>query len=140
MSRTWFNGALTEAPLAAMPLVVLTRGKRVWPAGPHGDALEALWLTLQSELAAQSPVSAHLLASASGHQIHLDQPDLVAFAIALASDAWRIRRGEGPLLTSAGARWLSLLDMRDFTWLRDSLDVPLPERVVQLERRAPAQR
>lgn len=127
---------LAESPLPALPLVVLTRGKRVWPAGPHGDALEALWLTLQSELAAQSPVSAHVLASASGHQIHLDQPDLVAFAIALASDAARIRRGEGPVLTSPGARWLSLLDMQDFAWLRDSLDVPLPARVVQLERRA----
>lgn len=129
---------LAEPPLATMPLVVLTRGKRVWPTGPHGDALEALWLTLQSELAAQSPVSAHLLASVSGHQIHLDQPDLVAFAIALASDAWRIRRGEGAMLTTPGARWLSLLDMQRFTWLRDSLDVPLPQRVVQLERRAAA--
>jgi pimeloyl-ACP methyl ester carboxylesterase len=129
---------LAEPPLPAIPLVVLTRGKRVWPTGPHGDALEALWLTLQSELAAQSPVSAHLIASASGHQIHLDQPDLVAFAIALASDAWHIRRGEGPVLTSPGARWLSLLDMQDFTWLRDALDVPLPQRVVQLERRAAA--
>jgi len=129
---------LAEPPLPAIPLVVVTRGKRVWPPGPHGDALEALWLTLQSELAAQSPVSAHLIASESGHQIHLDQPDLVAFAIALASDAARIRRGEAPVLTSPGARWLSLLDMHRFAWLRDSLDVPLPQRVVALERRGAA--
>jgi hypothetical protein len=42
------------------------------------------------------------------------------------------------MLTTPGARWLSLLDMRRFTWLRDSLDVPLPQRVVQLDRRAAA--
>ncbi|MCC7121241.1 MAG: alpha/beta hydrolase [Gammaproteobacteria bacterium] len=125
-----------EPPLRPMPLVVLTRGRRVWPAGAHGDALEQLWINLQTELAAQSPISAHLLARASGHQIHLDQPDLVAFAIALAADAWRLRQGAGPALTDASAHWLSQLDMQSFSWLRDSLDVPLPVRVVQLDDRA----
>lgn len=127
-----------EPPLHEMPLVVLTRGRRVWPAGAHGDALEQLWMDLQSELAAQSPISAHLLARASGHQIHLDQPDLVAFAIALAADAWRLRQGGGPALTDASAHWLSQLDMQSFSWLRDSLDVPLPLRVVQFDARASA--
>lgn len=127
-----------EPPLRPLPLVVLTRGKRAWPQGPHGDALEQLWMTLQSELAAQSPTSAHLLARASGHQIHLDQPDLTAFAIALAVDAWRLQRDEGPMLTMASARWLAQLEMQHFTWLRDSLQVPLPLRVVRLDARAAA--
>lgn len=128
-----------EPALPALPLVVLTRGKRVWPAGGHGDALEQLWMDLQTELAAQSPTSAHLVARDSGHQIHLDQPDLVAFAVALAGDAWRLRQGQTAALTDASAHWLSLLDMRSFSWLHDSLDVPLPVRVVQLDARsAPA--
>lgn len=124
-----------EPPLQAMPLVVLSRGKRVWPSGAHGDALEQLWMDLQSELAAQSPTSAHLLARASGHQIHLDQPDLVAFAVALAADAWRLRQGQSALLTDASAHWLSQLDVQRFSWLRDTLDVPLPLRVVQFDER-----
>ena len=123
-----------EPPLRPMPLVVLTRGRRVWPPGPHGDALEQLWMDLQSELSAQSPTSAHLVARGSGHQIHLDQPDLVAFAVALASDAWRMREGHSALLTAASGHWLSQLDMQSFSWLHDSLDVPLPTRVVQLDR------
>lgn len=122
-----------EPPLPPLPLVVLTRGKRVWPTGAHGDALEQLWMALQSELAAQSPTSAHLVARASGHQIHLDQPDLVAFAVALASDAWRMRQGQSAALTHASAHWLSLLDVQQFAWLRDSLDVPLPVQVVRYD-------
>ena len=125
-----------ERPLTGMPLVVVTRGKRVWPAGAHGDALEQLWMTLQTELAAQSATSAHLVARESGHQIHLDQPDLVAFAVALASDAWRAQQGQAAL-TSASARWLAQLDMRSFSWLHDSLDVPQPVRVVQLDAPPP---
>lgn len=128
-----------EPALPPMPLVVLTRGRRVWPAGAHGDALEQLWIELQAELAAQSPSAAHLVARASGHQIHLDQPDLVAFAVALASDAWRLRHGETAALTAASARWLAQLDMQQFSWLSDTLEVPLPVRVGRLDARsAPA--
>lgn len=122
-----------EPPLQPMPLVVLTRGKRVWPTGAHGDALEQLWIDLQSELVAQSPTAAHLVARASGHQIHLDQPDLVAFAVALAGDAWRLQTGQEVALTAATAHWLSQLDMQSFSWLHDTLAVPLPIRVVRAD-------
>lgn len=80
-----------EPPLPPMPLVVLTRGKRVWPPGEKGDALEKLWLTLQAELAAQSPLAAHLLAPSSGHQLHLEAPSVVGYAVGLATAAWRLR-------------------------------------------------
>lgn len=83
---------LREAPpLLPMPLVVLTRGKRVWPEGAKGDALEKLWLTLQDELAGQSPIAAHLLAPSSGHPLHLEAPALVGAAVTLATPAWRLR-------------------------------------------------
>jgi pimeloyl-ACP methyl ester carboxylesterase len=57
--------------LGDLPLVVLTRGQQVsksWPA-------------LQNDLATLSTNSKHLIASHSGHYIHLEQPDLVVAAI-----------------------------------------------------------
>jgi pimeloyl-ACP methyl ester carboxylesterase len=119
-----------ERPLPPVPLVVLTRGRRVWPAGAHGDALESLWLSLQAELAAQSPVAAHLLARDSGHQIHLDQPELVAFAVALASSAGPPDEQRAPGFTN----WPPSPDLRGFTWLRDTLEVRLPRQVVAFGR------
>src|SRR5690606_17262306 len=77
-------------PLPPVPLVVLTRGKRVWPADRRGDGLEALWLELQADLAAQSPSAAHLVARRSGHQIQLEQPRLVAYAAELVIEARRL--------------------------------------------------
>ncbi|MBI4696421.1 MAG: alpha/beta hydrolase [Gammaproteobacteria bacterium] len=108
-------------PLGPLPLVVLSRGQRVWPRDAHGDLLERLWLELQSELAVQSPQSAHLLARDSGHMIHLDQPDLVAYAVALLADLKRAAtypvRGTAPRVASR------LFDFNDATWLDDSLDL-----------------
>ncbi len=66
----------------------------------------------------------------------LFQASIWVSAIALAADAWRLRQGEGPALTDASAHWLSQLDMQSFSWLRDSLDVPLPVRVVQFDASA----
>ena len=62
-----------------------------WPKGEKGDALEKLWLSLQAELAGQSPIAAHLLAPSSGHQLHLEAPSLVGYAVSLATQAWRLR-------------------------------------------------
>lgn len=117
-------------PLEPMPLAVLTRGKRVWPAGVHGDQLERLWLDLQAELAAQSPTSAHLIARASGHQIHLEQPDLTTYAIALVADAVRAARPDGANVPRARAQEHLHLAVRNAVWLRDTLDVATPAKVV----------
>ena len=67
--------------LPAVPLVVLTRGKRVWPEGYRGDLMEKLWFELQGELASRSTHYVQFIASKSGHYIHLDQPRLVIDAI-----------------------------------------------------------
>lgn len=113
--------AVRTAPaLPQVPLLVITRGRQSWPATPQGDSLEALWLSLQRELAAQSGRSAHLVARASGHMVHLDQPELVAFGIALVFDAHLQppRNGGG-----AVARHFQG-PLADAVWLRDTLGVP----------------
>jgi pimeloyl-ACP methyl ester carboxylesterase len=77
------RAALSAAPLHAMPLFVLTRGR---PDESGSDprlveAEERLWRTLQAEIAALVPESRHVIAEQSGHDIHHDQPDLVVTAI-----------------------------------------------------------
>ncbi len=67
--------------LPNVPLIVLTRGQRVWPNDQQGDLMEQLWFQLQSELALRGSYYAHYVAKRSGHNIHLDQPHLVIDAI-----------------------------------------------------------
>lgn len=61
-----------------VPLVVITRGLRVWPEDPLGDAREAQWRSLQGELVQLSPKGRQVIAAYSGHMVHLDEPELVA--------------------------------------------------------------
>ena len=68
-------------PILEIPIVVLSRGKRVWPDTPYGDAMEAAWKDLQDELNYMSGNSTHIIAENSGHIIHLDEPELVVQAI-----------------------------------------------------------
>ena len=68
-------------PLLDIPVVVLTRGRRVWPKTPYGDAMEAAWKELQEDLNYLSGNSTQLIAENSGHIIHLDEPKLVIDAI-----------------------------------------------------------
>lgn len=107
--------------LAAVPMVVVSRGKRVWPQNARGDLLENLWIELQAELADQSPYSAHIVARNSGHHVHLDQPKLVAYSVAVLTDIHRLRHAG-----DVGAEHQELtdraqLDFRAAAWLRDSL-------------------
>mgnify|MGYP005863546479 CR=1 FL=1 len=64
-----------------IPLVVITRGKRVWPHTDLGDRLENTWQELQAELTYLTNMSVQIVASNSGHSVHLDQPGLVASVI-----------------------------------------------------------
>jgi pimeloyl-ACP methyl ester carboxylesterase len=72
--------ALRRSPLRPMPLVVLTRGHPDVPGAPFVEQQEALWLQLQRELAQLVPGSRHLITQ-SGHNIQLEQPELVLDAI-----------------------------------------------------------
>ncbi|MDQ3730394.1 MAG: alpha/beta hydrolase [Pseudomonadota bacterium] len=76
-----------SAPWPDVPVIVLTRGKRVWPANKKGRLMEALWMQLQTELAKRNPRSLQIVARQSGHHIHLDQPEVVTRAVALLLDA-----------------------------------------------------
>lgn len=68
-------------PILEIPIVVLSRGKRVWPDTPYGDAMEAAWMELQNEMNYISSNSTHIIAENSGHVIHLDEPAIVVDAI-----------------------------------------------------------
>ncbi|NKB35899.1 MAG: alpha/beta fold hydrolase [Gammaproteobacteria bacterium] len=72
---------MQAVPYKTVPLVVLTRGKRVWPHTSYGNEMEKVWRELQDELSALSQNSVHLIAENSGHSIHLDQPELVISAL-----------------------------------------------------------
>ena len=69
-------------PLGHLPLVVLTRGvEGVFFQGNAGKPVSAAWLSLQKDLASLSTNSQQIIATRSGHDIQLDQPDLVIAAI-----------------------------------------------------------
>jgi pimeloyl-ACP methyl ester carboxylesterase len=65
-------------PIGDIPLAVISRGKREWPAGEEGDVKEKSWQEQQAELVQLSPLHTFVIAEKSGHHIHIDQPDLVA--------------------------------------------------------------
>jgi pimeloyl-ACP methyl ester carboxylesterase len=71
------------APWPDVPVVVLTRGRRVWPQDEKGELMEALWMELQNELAVRSARSLHIVVRNSGHHIHLDRPLVVSRAVEL---------------------------------------------------------
>lgn len=77
--------------LPNVPMVVLTRGKRVWSQSDRGQRMEQLWLQLQVELAERAQRVTHIVAESSGHHIHLDQPELVADSVHMIVD--RVRSG-----------------------------------------------
>ena len=72
---------LASKPMPAVPIVVLTRGRRIWPNNAYGDEMERVWMELQDELSQLSDNSVHLIAERSGHSIHLDQPEIVINAM-----------------------------------------------------------
>lgn len=71
-------------PLGSMPLVVLSRGR--WDPIPGLSEAEnqqawQTWQAMQSELVALSTNAKQITAERSGHNIHLQQPELVIDAI-----------------------------------------------------------
>lgn len=73
------------------PVVILTRGKRVWPHNIMGDRREQKWANLQNDLENLSSDVKHLMAYKSGHVVHLDQPELVTDNILLLASKARKR-------------------------------------------------
>ncbi|MGB1799937.1 MAG: alpha/beta hydrolase [Gammaproteobacteria bacterium] len=73
----------------SFPVVIITRGKRVWPHNEIGDRREQKWANLQNDLENLALDSEHFMAYKSGHAIHLDQPKLVTKNILLAANKAR---------------------------------------------------
>ncbi len=68
-------------PIGDIPLAVLSRGLRQWPAGKEGDVREQSWHEQQVKLANLSSLGSYRTAEKSGHYIHLDEPEVVADAV-----------------------------------------------------------
>jgi pimeloyl-ACP methyl ester carboxylesterase len=83
--------AREESPLRPMPLAVLAHGLPFpapfpeWPV----DEMEGIMRSLQDDLAQLVPDARYVIAEASGHNIHQDQPELVIEAIRWVLDAVR---------------------------------------------------
>ncbi len=87
MSLALSGARLARArPMPNIPVVVITRGKQVWPANEHGSEMERVWMELQDELSVLSADSIHLIAERSGHLVHLDQPEYVLNALTVLLD------------------------------------------------------
>jgi hypothetical protein len=80
--------AAAPYPLRDMPLVVLSRGIAIDPAGERGVEREQDRQRHQADLAALSRKGRQVTASAgTGHHIHIDEPQLVIQAIREVVDA-----------------------------------------------------
>jgi len=80
------------------PVVIITRGMRVWPDNELGDRCEQQWTRLQNDLENISLHTEHFLAYKSGHIIHLDQPELVSENILLVVNKSRSQILENELI------------------------------------------
>lgn len=78
-----------EKQAYSFPVVIITRGKRVWPHSEMGDRREQKWANLQNDLEDLSLDTKHFMAYKSGHVVHLDQPKLVTKTILLAASKAR---------------------------------------------------
>jgi pimeloyl-ACP methyl ester carboxylesterase len=72
--------AKSQHPLGDMPLIVLTRGKSE-KDGPDGKAFEEEHRRDHTAIATMSGNGKLIIAEQSGHQVQLDQPELVIKAI-----------------------------------------------------------
>jgi len=117
----WFRDSAAEVaaagPLPDRPLVVLTRGKDTAQqtgseSAARRELFELIWLQLQHELASTVPRAAHIVAEHSGHQMHLEQPELVVDAIGMVADFARVENAAVRVETSPANGWLSFRHAR----------------------------
>jgi pimeloyl-ACP methyl ester carboxylesterase len=68
-----------QVPWGDLPLVVLTAGRKNTGLPPQvsPDEISQLWIGLQKELASRSTNSTHRIAEGTGHNIHVEQPEIV---------------------------------------------------------------
>ncbi len=89
--------AAAAKPLRPLPLIVLSRGRPMEiPADllahlppDYVTAQEKVWRELQDALATLAPGAQHVIATKSGHDIQITEPDLVITAVRQVVDAAR---------------------------------------------------
>lgn len=88
--------------LGDIPLVVISSGRNMtFSADPGADAhANEVFRTLQKEMVMESPEGRYLVANNSGHNIHLDKPEIVTGAIRSVVEDIRDRRKEEPAKVS----------------------------------------
>jgi len=97
------------------PVIIITRGKRVWPDNEVGNRREQQWTRLQNDMENISIHSDHFLAYKSGHIVHLDQPELVSKNILLALNKSRTQILEKELIRKFDIRQTSYLTSHSYT-------------------------
>lgn len=74
------------------PVIVLTRGRDLYGGQRNGALKTAIWTELQSDLALLSTQGRVVIAHASGHHVHADEPGLVIDTILSLLDDFRESR------------------------------------------------
>jgi pimeloyl-ACP methyl ester carboxylesterase len=69
---------LAARALPDIPILVVSRGRRMWPETTDGYTKEAAWQGMQSDLESVARRTTRIVDPDSGHLMHLDDPMLVA--------------------------------------------------------------
>ena len=85
--------------------------------------MEERWLAMQTELAATSLASAHLLAQDSGHHVHIEQPGVVAFAVAMLVERFRHAVAGTDASGLGGMDAGAAFTLHGAVWLTDNLNL-----------------
>ena len=79
--QTSANQVKEAFPIPEIPIVVITHGKKIWPLTTEGQEMERIWTNLQQSLTELTNQGEHIIAKNSGHNVHLDEPELIANTI-----------------------------------------------------------
>jgi len=76
--------------IPTVPLIVISRGVEEWFGNDHARQREKTWIKLQQDLTYLSPISQHIFANNSGHNIHQQQPEIIVDAISEVTHLARV--------------------------------------------------
>jgi pimeloyl-ACP methyl ester carboxylesterase len=81
-SRGQLQASRTTSPLPAVPMAVLVHGRPLDNIPPElAELYEPIWQQMQRDVAALVPGATYQVVAGTGHDIHLERPDIVAGTI-----------------------------------------------------------